>query len=285
MAFEVQFSPEHPIIKKRSKTMQLISQIIRLIPILALALFCTPSWATPQQMLSDLQLVRLNAAASMTNFYMYTGLDLDSRYKQRLEQNHARFTQAFTSAEKIAAANSLTTEVAELKSTWQKFDQLVNDNLREMERQGFPNVRLVDDMGNTSNQLIEMATAARDKLYESSGIKASEVVTLSRELALLMERITAQYAARGTSNLGQVFVGNSEQTLPEMAEVFAKELQKLNKAATFPGSENILNSIQSKWRFMEERIRNYNQNAVVFLVVSYNDRIIEHLQELEAQYL
>lgn len=265
--------------------MQLISQIIRLIPILALALFCTPSWATPQQMLSDLQLVRLNAAASMTNFYMYTGLDLDSRYKQRLEQNHARFTQAFTSAEKIAAANSLTTEVAELKSTWQKFDQLVNDNLREMERQGFPNVRLVDDMGNTSNQLIEMATAARDKLYESSGIKASEVVTLSRELALLMERITAQYAARGTSNLGQVFVGNSEQTLPEMAEVFAKELQKLNKAATFPGSENILNSIQSKWRFMEERIRNYNQNAVVFLVVSYNDRIIEHLQELEAQYL
>ena len=46
----------------------------------------------------------------------------------------------------------------------------------------------------------------------------------------------------------------------------------------------LMNSIHSKWRFMEQRIRNYNESTVPFLVVSYNDRIIEHLEELEAMF-
>ena len=49
-------------------------------------------------------------------------------------------------------------------------------------------------------------------------------------------------------------------------------------------TEVLMGSVKSKWRFMEERIKNYNENTVPFLVVSYNDRIIEHLEELESMF-
>lgn len=266
--------------------MRLTSLTSRFVSALALIVFCASSWATPQQLLSDFQTVRLNAAASLTNYYMYSGLDLDNRYKQRLLQNKDNFEQALSNAEKLAAANQLTDEVAEMQATWQKFSKLIDDNLTEIERQGFPNVRLVNEMASTSDALIEQATAARDLLYEKSGVTPNAVVQKTRTLALVMERITAQYAARGTSNLGQVFVGSSDQTLNDMAESFASTLQLLEtETGNTAASEEILSSIHSKWRFMEQRIKNYNENAVVFLVVSYNDRIIEHLQELEALYL
>lgn len=265
--------------------MRIINQITRVVSVISILAFSVSSWATPQQLLSDFQQVRLNAAASMTNFYMYSGLDLDSRYKQRLMQNREYFIQAFASAEKLANANQLTQEVTEIKKLWQTFDKLTQENLADMEKQGFPNVRLVGEMDSASQQLISTASAARDQLYENSGVSPNKVVKQARELALLMERITSQYAARGTSNLGQVFVGSSEQTLTEMGDEFAGKLKQLKLDAKSNSTEDILNSIQSKWNFIESRIKNYNENAVVFLVVSYNDRIIAHLQELEQLYL
>lgn len=241
--------------------------------------------ATPQQLLADFQQIRLSSTSATTNFYMYSGLDADKRYEQRMEQSVKRLNDALNDADKLASNSQMTTEVAGLKAKSKQFVELLQANRDDIAKQGYPNVRLVDEMGRANNDLIALAASARDKLTETSGINANNVVRQTRELALLMERITSQYAARGTSNLGQVFVGNSEQSLNEMAEQFNQDLDKLAAAAKSPKSENILYSIQSKWRFMEERIRNYNENAVVFLVVSYNDRIIEHLQELEAMYL
>jgi intein-encoded DNA endonuclease-like protein len=103
-------------------------------------------------------------------------------------------------------------------------------------------------------------------------------------MALLMEEITSQYAARGTSISGVVFVGVQKQTLSEMADKFQSDYLALAEMAKDKRSQVILDSIGSKWAFMERSIRNYNENSVPFLVVSYNDRIVGHLQELDDLY-
>jgi len=109
-------------------------------------------------------------------------------------------------------------------------------------------------------------------------------VEKARDLALLMEEITSQYAARGTTNLGQVFMGSYERTLTDMADDFHQQLQALEEMVRQGQNDVLMNNVNSKWRFMEERIKNYNENTVPFLVVSYNDRIIEHLEELERRF-
>ena len=57
-----------------------------------------------------------------------------------------------------------------------------------------------------------------------------------------------------------------------MADKFQLDYLALKEMAKDKRSQVILDSIGSKWGFMERSIRNYNENSVPFLVVSYNDR-------------
>lgn len=258
--------------------------LIQFLPALALSLFCSVALATPQQLLADFQTMRLSATNAVTNFYMFSGLDADSKYERRIDISLKKFTNALASAEQSAEASAMSDEVKAIRNDWTRLSELMTLNRADMLKQGFPNVRLVDEMGRISNEIVSKASAAYDLLQERSGIKPGPVVQKTRDLALLMEEITSQYAARGTSNLGQVFLGNYERTLTEMAEEFQNVLDELSEQVKSAQTEVLMNSIHSKWRFMEERIRNYNESSVPFLVVSYNDRIIEHLEELEAMF-
>lgn len=258
--------------------------LTQFLPALALSFFCSVALATPQQLLADFQHMRLSATNAVTNFYMFSGLDADSKYERRIDISMKKFAEAMASAEQLGSASGMGDEVSAISADWKKLSELMTLNRTDMLKQGFPNVRLVDEMGRTSTEIVSKASAAYDLLQERSGIKPGPVVQKTRDLALLMEEITSQYAARGTSNLGQVFMGNYERTLTEMAEEFQKILDDLSVQVKSAQTDVLMNSIHSKWRFMEERIRNYNESTVPFLVVSYNDRIIEHLEELEAMF-
>jgi hypothetical protein len=236
--------------------------VIQTVRLALLALISQAALATPQQLMTDLQHMRLAATNAVTNFYMFSGLDADSKYERRIDQSMGKFEESLGSARQLAPLNGLGEQVGVIEADWNRLSELMNINRNDMLTQGFPNVLI----------------------QESSGIRPGAVVEKARDLALLMEEITSQYAARGTTNLGQVFMGNYKRTLTEMAEDFQKELDSLDAMVKAPQNEALMGSVKSKWRFMEERIKNYNENTVPFLVVSYNDRIIEHLEELENRF-
>lgn len=258
--------------------------VIYSIRLLVLLLLSQAAMATPQQLLTDLQHMRLSATNAVTNFYMFSGLDADSKYERRIDVSMERFSTALKSARQLAPLSGIGEEMAAIEADWNAVSELMTTNRNDMLKQGFPNVRLVDEMGRKSAEVVNKVSAAYEALQSNSGIRPSPVVEKARSLALLMEEITSQYAARGTTNLGQVFMGNYDRSLSEMAEDFQKELDELEGMVKAPQNDALMNSVKSKWRFMEERIKNYNENTVPFLVVSYNDRIIEHLEELEARY-
>lgn len=252
--------------------------------LVVLLLLSQAALATPQQLLTDLQHMRLAATNAVTNFYMFSGLDADSKYERRIDQSMKNFNDSLTSARQLASINNMGESIASIDADWIKLSELMVINRNDMLKQGYPNVRLVDEMGRKSSEIVNKASAAYTQLEQSSGIKPSPIVQKARDLALLMEEITSQYAARGTTNLGQVFMGSYSRTLTEMAEDFQQQLTELEGMVKAQKTEILMSSVKSKWRFMEERIKNYNENTVPFLVVSYNDRIIEHLEELESMF-
>lgn len=267
--------------QKEENMMRLAFNTARLVVLLLLS---QAALATPQQLLTDLQHMRLAATNAVTNFYMFSGLDADSKYERRIDQSMKRFEESLTSALQLASINGMGDSIASINVDWKKLSELMTINRNDMLKQGYPNVRLVDEMGRKSMEIVNKASAAYSTLEQSSGIKPSPIVQKARDLALLMEEITSQYAARGTTNLGQVFMGNYSRTLTEMAEDFQQQLTELEGMVKSQKTEVLMGSVKSKWRFMEERIKNYNENTVPFLVVSYNDRIIEHLEELESMF-
>ncbi|WP_430462007.1 hypothetical protein ACQUQU_04245 [Thalassolituus sp. LLYu03] len=258
--------------------------VIQSLRLAALLLIAQAAMATPQQLLTDLQHMRLSATNAVTNFYMFSGLDADSKYERRIEESMDKFRTALASARQLAPLSGVGDELASIEADWNTVSELMTTNRNDMLKQGFPNVRLVDEMGRKSAEMVNKVSAAYEALQSNSGIRPSPVVEKARDLALLMEEITSQYAARGTTNLGQVFMGNYDRSLTEMADDFQKELDVLEGMVKSANNEALMNSVKSKWRFMEERIKNYNENTVPFLVVSYNDRIIEHLEELESRF-
>lgn len=250
--------------------------------LIALSLFSIQAFATPQELLSNVHKLRLLSTESITNFYMYSGLDADSKYGKKILNNLGAFEEVLEVVRTLPAADGIADSLSEVDVSWNEFNKLIRINYNDMETQGFPNVRLVDEMGKINAVLLKDLSKAYQDAQISTGTKPPKVVETARTLAVTMEEITAQYAARGTSNLGQVFMGSYERSLDQMAIAFRTDLAKLKKQINPNDSHNILRSIDSKWSFMERSIKNYNENTVPFLVTSYSERIIADLEEIVA---
>lgn len=248
--------------------------------LITLSLFAAQVFATPQQLLSNVHKLRLLSTESLTNFYMYSGLDADSKYGKKIIANLAAFNKTFANTQELPAADGISDSMATINESWARFEELIKTNYQDMESQGFPNVRLVDEMGKVNADLLKALTKAYEDAKISTGITPPDAVETARTLAMTMEEITSQYAARGTSNLGQVFMGSYERTLEQMADAFRTDLVSLKAQVNPSSSQRLLRAIDSKWNFMERSIKNYNENTVPFLVTSYSERIIVNLEEL-----
>lgn len=237
--------------------------------------------ATPQQLLENIHNMRLASTNAVTNFYMFSGLDADSKYEQRIHDSIQRFDNVLASAQSLAGNNDMQADISKVSSQWDEFKELMEINRTDLLNKGFPQVRLVIEMAEINDALVVHLSNAYQDLQEKSGIQVNSNIEQVRSLALLMEEITSEYSIRATTNMGHVYAGIGDSAIVEMADQFQKQLETLNSQAGNNNTQALLNNIQSKWKFIESRIRNFNENTVVFLVVSYNDRIVEHLQELE----
>ena len=252
----------------------------RSILVFAFALISSQAFATPQQLLSNVHKMRLLSSESLTNFYMYSGLEADTKYGKKVLNNLNEFEKVLENTRLLPAADGISDSLDQIDITWAKFDKLIRINYKDMGTQGFSNVRLVDEMGKVNSVLLKDLSQAYQDAKVSTGINPPAVVETARTLSITMEEITSQYAARGTSNLGQVFMGSYERSLEQMAVAFRTDLANLKTQANPDNSKRVLRAIDSKWNFMERSIKNYNENTVPFLVTSYSERIIVNLEEL-----
>jgi hypothetical protein len=248
-----------------------------------LIMMITSSLSLASPLNEDLQQLRLSVTDAMTSFYMYNGLEADMKYAARIDRDMAT---AFNALTRITESNHSDEEqafVRSLLSGWNTFSTLMDESRNDIVTKGYPNIRLVDDMGTACLSITQDATRLYGIAARASDPTLDDVVRMSDNLSFQMAEITAQYTGRGTSNVGQVFVGYNKSTPKEMAEKFDKQLNELDQVVRPEDTLNI-SGIRNKWAFLSRSISNYNENSVPFLVVTYNDRIIEKLSQLAEQY-
>ena len=217
---------------------------------------------------------------AVANYHLFAGLDADAKYGNRLKKNLDEFQTLLVETTDIPTADKYGADVKAINKDWMVFKDLVNSNYQDMMDQGFPDVKRVSDADFANRDLLRDLSQLYTKTSEENNVKVSQEASLARSLSLLMQQINTQYAARGSTNLGQVFNGNFERTLEDLGAEFETKLKQLKQVATRASDKSLISSINSKWLFIGRSIANYNENSVIFLVSSYSERITMNLEKI-----
>ncbi len=220
--------------------------------------------------LKKLYEMRTISYAILGDYYMFSGLEGDSRYSRDMNTGVMAFEQHLQQLPSDLTANT------EVTSNWQSYRELIETNQSDFLSQGYANARLVGQLGTKAIELNESLAQAYTNLQSSSGYSTSKWTQITRDMGLIIGTITAEYAARGTSSMGQIMtIQINGEGMDHQAKRFGKLLTQLKKS---------IDQVGVKWSFIAKSVTNYNQNSVPFIVNSYGDRINKNLETIGNHY-
>ena len=174
---------------------------------------------------------------------------------------------------------------AQLQSNWQSYHASLQALMEAMRTKGYTDLQPVADLADSNQRLMAISQELYQKIQQESGHSVPPLTQKSREQSLLMQNIALDYASRSASVGASFFGGGEERAIDELAGEFASKLDSLSSAQqNTPEISAALNTIETKWRYIEKSLRNYNENTVPFLISKYSDSIIEGLEGVSAQY-
>lgn len=246
--------------------------------------FSADSNGTADTLLKIHQL-RLAAQRSLGDLYMYNGMEGDQRYAQLIEKS----TQDGDNL--IKQINSMPGEgskalAGKLTQQWNSYESELKSLANTLKTQGFTDLQPMADLATQNQQFLDLSRELYGKIQQESASSVPPLTQLSRDQSILMQSISVDYAARSAS-VGGSFIGNGGDNvgIDEQANQFASGLSKLEQAPqNTPEIRQTLTAINTKWRYIEKSLKNYNEKTVPFLVTKNADRIIEELETVSAQY-
>lgn len=171
-------------------------------------------------------------------------------------------------------------QIARLNEDFDKFKDLMRQNINDVRQNGYPDLRLVSDMANQAVTLSKTSAEMYDIVRTSESVTTDKRVEAARGAAVLMAQMMSKYSARSTSSVSQTFQGaDTEEPLDEQAMQFDTLLSEV--AASNPSGElrQILSNVASKWGFIRSSYINYNENNVSFVIDRYSKAILEELNQ------
>lgn len=244
------------------------------------------SMASTDTTLKSIYEMRTITFGILGDYYMFSGLEGDSRYNREIEAGIKRFESHLGKITQDGTPTAKLSTLANTVSNWQAYKELLETNRADFLSQGYANARDVDKLGKKATELNNALGEMYTALMADKQFNVPELTQQTRDMGLIIQTITAEYAARSTSSLGQVMVINiNEGGMDQQGKAFQDLLDKLN-SATKDNSKmhRIMDQVAIKWAFIAKSIANYNENAVPFIVNSYGDRITQNLETVGGHF-
>ncbi|ATH81527.1 hypothetical protein [Ectopseudomonas guguanensis] len=240
--------------------------------------------AAPADDLLRLHQLRLAAQKSLGDFYMYNGMEGDQRYARMIGESLQEGQARLDSLGEMPGDASKALR-AQLQTSWQSYRSGLQALMDAMRKQGYTDLQPVADLADHNQRLMAISQELYQKIQQESGFSVPPLTQKSREQSLLMQNIALDYASRSASVGTSFFGGGEERAMDVLVGDFASKLGSLSAAQqNTPQITAALSAIETKWRYIEKSLRNYNENTVPFLVSKYSDSIIEGLEGVSAQY-
>lgn len=227
--------------------------------------------------LAQLHTFRVSNYISLDAYYRFSG----SGSTDTLNEIVAGINSANDAMNLLASSTSdvLSKEqLEELDSEFDKYKGLMRDNINDVRKTGYPDLRLVSDMANQALAMNDMATEYYQIAQEDSQTRTNSRVEAARLGAVKIAQMMARYSVRTNSSVSQTFQGSStEVPLDEQAREFDKLLSAMNEGRSEGELEALLSDVTAKWQFIRGSFINYNENNVGFVIDRYSKRILESL--------
>lgn len=226
------------------------------------------------------------AYSVLGDYYMFSGLEGDTRYSREMDGDIKRFEDHIAKLTSPSNPSANLESLGKALALWQEYKTLIETNRNDFLTQGYANARLVGELGQKVNELNDSLIVVYNHLVEANKYKVSEQLSNTRSMGLIIQTITAEYAARTTSSLGQVAnIDINKGGMEGQTKKFDALLTKL-KAGTKSDKRvyKMADQISVKWEFIAKSVSNYNENAVPFIVNTYGDRITQNLQNIGNHY-
>jgi len=260
--------------------------VITLSTLLAVALpfaSLTSQAAEPAQDLLQLHQLRLTMQKSLGDFYMFNSMEGDQRYARMINESLSQAQNHLNALGEMPGESSQALR-SQLEQNWNAYQKALLSLTEALKSQGYTDLQPVADLAESSEQLMSLSLELYTKLQQESGYSVPPLTQRSREQSQLMQAIAVDYAARSAS-VGATFIGGEARPIEELVKEFASKLTGLERAPQNNAQlRQSWDSVNTKWRYIEKSLINYNENSVPFLVHKYSGTIIQGIEEIAAQY-
>lgn len=237
-----------------------------------LALLCHPAHATSADAgRAHLHQLRLVLLGSLGDFYLLYGVDADPAHSQSLERRMAL-------AEVHLAQLDEAIDVDTIRRQWHGYASLLGELNSRLQHQDDLDGSAIAELIRLNDQLMAQCNVLANSLAQEPPAMADNLAQHGRALEFLLQQLATRYIAY---NVGANTLGGDGQAIDQLARQFDSGLTRLAPAANQAAeSQRLLGEIQSKWRYIEPSLRNYQSSAIPSLVNRYSARIIEDIARL-----
>lgn len=234
-------------------------------------------------LLSTLHKMSVDSYLAINAYYNFANSTGDKTLAQEANNTINRIDSLIDQLNQAPGANEIQENINGISGQWNQYRNLLINNLQDLIKKGYPDLRLMVDMAQANVDFIGQISEASSAIKKSAGYKSNEVLELVRESTLKIEQIMTAYAARTASNVSQIAQGaETDEPLNVLAEQFSKQLQALRtKTTSNQEALKLVDDITTKWNFIKSSYVNFNENNVAYIANLYSKRIIEGLQNLE----
>lgn len=245
--------------------------------LLALTSVATRAQDTTNHFLSDLHSFRIANYMALDAFYRFSA-DADTNTLNEIVVSINTANDAMNRVSKSTDKVLSPQQIESLNQEFDRFKALMRDNINDVRRTGYPELRLVSDMANQALTMNNMATELYSTSLENARITTNPKVEAARSAAVKMAQMMAKYSVRSNTAVTQTFQGSTtEKTLDEQALDFDQLLASISEGSREGELGEIVEDVQAKWAFIRNSYIHYNENNVGFVIGRYSKSILTGL--------
>ena len=169
-------------------------------------------------------------------------------------------------------------QVEGLNVEFDKFKELMRQNINDVKQTGYPDLRLMSEMAEQAAVMNDNASSLYRTALESTKITPDKRLEAARSAAVTLAQMMAKYSVRSNSSVTQTFQGTAtDEPLDVKAKALDSLLAEIRKGKSTGELKALLEDISSKWEFIRTSYINYNENNVSFVIDRYSRGILEGL--------
>ncbi len=242
--------------------------------------------AQASEVLDQIYQTTIHSYYSVNSFYNFSANQADQRQLTSIKDAISSIGDNLDIMETSLAEGATAETFGSVRDSWDRYEEVLNENIDVVVDTGYPDLRLAGDMATTNIALNDALDGLYNNVINVSSFNPDDIVKLSREASTNLALMMTKYSARSTSTVSQVYTGgDTEITIDSLASEFEKQLDNLiSKTGDNATASELLDAAKTKWDFIRSSYVNYNENRVNFIVNLYSKKIIDDIQGAAANY-